>query len=176
MRQFYTYLHCRPNGEPFYVGKGSKGAAHKKRSHDLKFDRNDYYRNVVTKYGEDNIGIFVFPCESEDHAFKDEIQQIAQLRNEGYALTNLTIGGDGASGNIQSEKAKSLISQKNRGRKLSLQHKLAISNGNKNRIVSKETREKISKALMGRKVTDSFRQKMRIIASRPRNRNKICQP
>jgi glutathione peroxidase-family protein len=35
---------------------------------------------VVNKYGKEDIQVFLFPCESEEQAFADEIQQIAQLR------------------------------------------------------------------------------------------------
>lgn len=88
MRQFYTYLHCKPDGTPFYVGKGSG-----RRAYELS-RRNNYHKAIVAKYG---IEIFVFPCDSESQAHADEMQQIAQLRKEGYELCNLTDGGEGLS-------------------------------------------------------------------------------
>src|ERR1019366_7111100 len=90
--QFYTYLHCRPNGEPFYVGKGH-GVRAKKFS-----KRSDYHKHIVQKHGKENIRIFIFPCDSEQQAFADEIQTIAQLRKEGFNLCNLTDGGEGSTG------------------------------------------------------------------------------
>lgn len=94
MTQFYTYLHCKPDGMPFYVGKGSVN-----RAYELVAGRkNKHHRNIVDKYGKENIGIFVFPCDSEEQEFADEIQQIAQLRRDGYRLSNKTDGGEGASG------------------------------------------------------------------------------
>lgn len=93
IKKFYTYLHCKPNGDPFYVGKGNG-----KRSHDFTCGRNQHHKNIVAKYGKENVGVFVFDCDSEAQALADEVQQIAQLREEGYELCNMTDGGEGASG------------------------------------------------------------------------------
>lgn len=107
---FYTYLHCTPSGDPFYVGKGSG-----KRAYRLN-QRNAHHKAVIAKYGKDNIRIFIFPCESEESAFLDEVHQIAQLRNEGFDLVNHTDGGEGESGyesfdksRIKTNKAKTAI-------------------------------------------------------------------
>ena len=88
--EFYTYLHCKPNGDPFYVGKG-----HGQRCFVLSKGRNLHHRNIIAKYGRANIRVYIFPCGSEDEALRDEIQQIAQLRSENYQLANLSSGGDG---------------------------------------------------------------------------------
>lgn len=90
--QFYTYLHCKPDGTPFYVGKGADRRSHSNKS------RNKHHKNTTAKYGWENILVYVFPCDSEAQALADEIQQIAQLRREGYGLCNLTDGGEGCSG------------------------------------------------------------------------------
>ena len=94
MDQFYTYLHCKPNGDPFYVGKGRRNRA--RQFFDSR--RSKFHMNIVRKYGVENVGVFIFPCESEEQAFADEIQQIAQLRAEGFELANFTNGGEGHSG------------------------------------------------------------------------------
>jgi hypothetical protein len=91
-RSFYTYLHCLPDGTPFYVGKGIGIRAFKLSKH----DRSTYHQRIVNKYGRENINVFIFSCESEDQAFSDEIQQIAQLKKEGHVLVNFTNGGDSA--------------------------------------------------------------------------------
>jgi hypothetical protein len=107
MTDFYTYLHCKPNGGPFYVGKG-----HGRRSHMLT-QRSQYHKRMIKKYG---VEIFVFPCESEEQAFADEIQQIAQLRAEGYKLVNRTDGGDGTSGYRHTDEAKDKVSKARKGK------------------------------------------------------------
>ena len=131
MDQFYTYLHCRPNGDPFYVGKG-RG----KRSRSLKCGRNSHHIKVVAKYGSNNIGIYLFPCESEAQAIRDEIQQIAQLRRDGYVLANATNGGEGVSGLRHSPQSRAKMAAAKNGRKL-----------------SEETRQRMSAAHCGRQYT-----------------------
>lgn len=86
MKSYYTYLHCKLSGDPFYVGKG-----HGSRAFSLK-KRSNHHKRIVAKYG---ILIFVFPCTSEQEALDNEIQQIAQLKYDGYELCNQTDGGEG---------------------------------------------------------------------------------
>lgn len=94
MKQYYTYLHCKPDGTPFYVGKGSG-----RRSKYFGVQRSEHHRNIVAKYGKENILIYIFPCDSEAQALADEMQQIRQLRADGYDLINISIGGEsGATG------------------------------------------------------------------------------
>jgi|GEM_PF-5062674 predicted GIY-YIG superfamily endonuclease len=83
MEQYYTYLHCKPNGEPFYVGCGKKYRC-------FNFEaRTEKHKKIVNRHGKKNIGIFVFHCESRNQALQDEKQQISQLFNQGYKLVNL---------------------------------------------------------------------------------------
>lgn len=119
MNEYYIYLHCKPNGEPFYVGKGCNGRGHSKRSHDLKRSRNAHHRAVVEKYGAENIGIYVFLCESEEAALADEIAAIRQLRSEGFHLANATDGGEGSSGLRPSASTRAKMSAKRKGVKRS---------------------------------------------------------
>lgn len=148
--QFYTYLHCKPNGEPFYVGKGMR-----RRSHQLnKSRRNQHHQRVVSKYGKENILIYVFPCDSEEQAFADEIQQISQLRREGYELTNGTDGGEGAAGAKRTEETKLRMSASLKGKNLGRKHTpetcAKLSAAHKGKVFSKETRLKLSEAAKGK--------------------------
>lgn len=176
MTQYYTYLHCKPNGDPFYVGKGCG----KRRSHDL-VRRNKYHQNIVAKYGKENIGVFVFLCESEKQAFADEIQQIAQLRREGYELCNLTDGGDGpvnpteeVRAKIRAARARQIISPEiianlakiNKGNK----YTLGKSPPNKGIPMSIEQKKKLSIGMIGKEsprkgVTLSIETKKKLITA-----------
>lgn len=91
-KAFYVYLHCKPDGTPFYVGKGSGN-----RSHSFG-RRNPYHKNVVAKYGKENIEVLVFPQVCEQTAFDVEIKWKRVLCIAGYALANMTDGGEGTSG------------------------------------------------------------------------------
>lgn len=125
MSEFYVYLHCRPSGEPFYVGKGKNC-----RSHDLvekRAGRSLHHQNVVAKYGVENIRIIVIPCISEVEAFRKEVELISAFRNAGIGLVNKTIGGDGPAGCIRSPETRMKISSAQIGRKLSTEHKANIS-------------------------------------------------
>ena len=104
--EFYIYVHCRPSGEPFYVGKGDNKRAWQFK----KSKRNKHHQNIVAKYGQDNIQIYTYTCKSEQHAFECEIWMIAYGRSQGWRLTNQTDGGEGASGNKHKDKAKNLCS------------------------------------------------------------------
>jgi hypothetical protein len=86
---FYVYMHCKPDGTLFYVGKGSG-----KRARDFA-SRNQHYKNIVAQYGRENILVSVIPCESDAHACSQEIQLIKAFREIGYELVNKTDGGEG---------------------------------------------------------------------------------
>ena len=142
MKQFYTYLHCKPNGEPFYIGKGCGT-----RSHNLA-SRNNHHKNIVAKYGKENIKIFVFLCESEAEAVRDEIIQIKQLREDGYILTNVTDGGDGMSGFKLDEETRnkmSLAAKKRWENPERIKQHSDSQKGNKNRLGHKFSKEAIDK-------------------------------
>jgi hypothetical protein len=100
-KEYYTYLHCKPDGTPFYVGKGSG-----RRAYQIHRDRNRYHANVVKKYGKENILVYIFPCESEERAYADEVLQIASLRLQGCELCNLNAGGEGGSSPVSSVREK----------------------------------------------------------------------
>mgnify|MGYP001584485120 FL=1 len=152
---FYTYVHCKPNGDPFYVGKGCG-----QRSHKLTVGRSLYHQRVVAKYGEKNIGVYVFPCNSEEQALEDETQQIVQLRSEGWRLANLTDGGSGGRAglihSIETRRKLSIsLSKAYESQELRAQRS-AEMRGNKNALgkkLSAESRAKLSAALSGRKMS-----------------------
>lgn len=118
MKQFYIYIKCKPDGTPFYVGKGFARRAWQ------YFGRNRKFNNVVNKYGKANILTYVFYEESEELAFDGEIAAIKSLREAGYDLSNLTDGGEGVSGFNQpkSEEHRRNMCIAQRGKKKSPDH------------------------------------------------------
>ena len=110
MKQFYTYLHCKPNGDPFYVGKGC-GV----RSHDFH-GRNQHHKRIVAKHGKENIEVLVFSRESEQASFDDEIKWIQVLREAGHELANLCDGGEGSSGALRSPETRAKMSKAQKGK------------------------------------------------------------
>ncbi len=91
---FYVYMHSRPCGELFYVGKGTG-----RRAWDLAPSRRiRHHRNIVEKHGISAILVEIIPCASEDQAFELEREHIARARECGARLCNIVDGGQGASG------------------------------------------------------------------------------
>lgn len=178
MTTYYIYLHYRPDGTPFYVGKGCDKWY--KRSHCFT-GRSKYHKNIVAKYGKENIKIQVFPCESENHAFEEEIRTIAKLRSEGYCLCNLTNGGEGTSGAATSQEVranraeitkKTWTGRKHKpesilkmtasrtGKKQTDSHRDAIRKAHIGKTASEETRAKLSEHAKKRTFSEETRKKM----------------
>ncbi len=108
--KFCVYLHSRPDGSVFYVGKG-------KRSRAYEFSpsrRSRFHSNIVSKYGRGNIGVRVMPVMCELEATLLEVTHIKMWRAKGQADANFTDGGEGVSGRKPSEKALAAL---DRGRK-----------------------------------------------------------
>jgi hypothetical protein len=150
-----AYIHFRPNGEAFYVGKGTK-----KRAHTMGA-RNQHHESVVAKHGKENIQISFIPCSTEAVAFELEVGLIKTFIQNGVKLTNMTDGGEGASGHIHNKETKTKLSAANIGKTLTVETRAKISTalvGNRHavgnqhgvgKVLSTETKAKISAASKG---------------------------
>lgn len=177
MKQFYAYIHSRPNGMPFYIGKSQDLA----RPYSMKRKRNCHHKNIVGKYGALNIKVRVIRCRDEAHALTMEMQIIADLRKIGIPLTNMTDGGEGSSGRrfVMSSEHKAKISIANTGRIMSaefcekrriastgkspsVETKLKLSIANKGKPRPLEVREKISAGHKGKTKSAAHRENISI--------------
>jgi len=140
MNEYYVYVHLNPNTkEVFYVGIG-KG----NRAWNQWAGRNKFWENYVNKYG------FEVELISENltrkQAEKIEISLIADLGrrqiDEGGTLVNRSSGGEGSIGYTHTAEFKQKLSEDRKGKCT-----------RKERQLSKETKEKISKSLVGRETT-----------------------
>ena len=114
-----AYLHSKPNGVPFYVGKGTV-----KRSRDLcSASRSDWHQKIVAKYGRENITVNFMECSTEEFAFLLEKGLIKTLVRNGYELCNFTAGGEGISGWKMPREIVERINAKNRGRVQSVEER-----------------------------------------------------
>jgi group I intron endonuclease len=84
------------------------------------------------------------------HFAEAEQWWISYFRYLGANLTNITIGGDGASGYIHTESAKRRIGDAHRGKRYSDAIRLKMSTAAKGRIQSAESNIKRSKSLKGK--------------------------
>ena len=147
LKQYYVYIHRRgDNNEVFYVGKG-KGRRCKRHE-----SRSNYWRNIYNKYGVN--------CEivgnslTEHEALlleKTLVRHFGRIDLGTGCLVNLTDGGDGASNIIVTEETRKRLAEIWRGRKHKESSKLLIGLGNKGKVLSDETKAKLSASRTGSK-------------------------
>ena len=130
MKQFYVYLHCKPDGIPFYVGKG-----YLHRAYQFKHNRSKWYKNIVAKYGKENIIVETQLCIDEQEALELEVLFILSLCDDGVELCNLTEGGDGVSGYKHTAEANERNRQAHLGKPSKMKGKKASAEAvEKNRL------------------------------------------
>lgn len=107
----FVYVHRRTdNNQVFYVGKASS----RKRCYS-RHGRNKHWERVANKYGF--VVDIVLSGLTNEQACKNEIDLIAFYGIEN--LTNKTTGGEGAPGNVISEKQRKYMSELFKGRPVS---------------------------------------------------------
>lgn len=145
----YSYIHCKPDGTPFYVGKGALRRA--------KYfgERNAHHKNIVKKYGKENLLYGFLECSNDEIAFQLEEGIIKCLIRSGYKLCNLTSGGDGGKNPVEETRKKLSLAAKKRG--VSLACQLARNKAKRGTQLTNEQKEKLRKALTGRKFSESHR-------------------
>ena len=168
--QYFAYVHCKPDGTPFYVGKG------KMRRAKYLGERNNHHKATVKKYGKDNILIGTLECSNEDTAFELEKGLIKCLKRMGVKLANYTDGGEGGSNPCEetrkrlseaakkrgvSESCKLALLKANTGRALPEKHKLKLSEAMKGKIFTEEHRRNISASAKKRGISDKVREASR---------------
>lgn len=150
--KFYTYIHIRNDiGEVFYVGKGTGRRA-------FALGRNPYWNSIVAKHGHTVHIVAYFANEAD--AFEHEKEMIAELREAGFNLANMTDGGEGASGWVPSAETKARIGEKSKGRKHSYDSRVKMSTSRKGRKVSEETKAKLRISKLGNDIGAAGRAKI----------------
>ena len=161
--KYYVYEWIRlDTNEPFYVGKG-----HGSRCYKLSRCNNKHFNNIVKSIPvavnilHDNL--------NEQMAFDLEVWYIREYRDIiGYDLVNITDGGEGCVilGNKHTEEAKQKIGK-------------GVSNSwsNKSNEDKENHKNKISKSLQGRILTDEHKNNLKIAMkgkNNGRSKSVIC--
>jgi hypothetical protein len=135
-----VYVDCKPDGIPFYVGKGSLA-----RIKNTK--RNKHHSNICSKYPDWYRGIAFANSESDCNA--KEIELIAKFgRNDlgQGTLVNWTNGGEGTVGHKHSCETKQKMSLSHKEYKWTQEHKdnNSIARRGVRKPLSSETKAKLS--------------------------------
>jgi hypothetical protein len=115
------------------------------------------HERTVVKYGADNIGVGILECSSESVAFELEKGLIKCFRAMGAALVNMTDGGEGKAGCPNSPDAYVRTAAKNKGQKRSEEFRQAQAARMSGRVVSDETRAKLSAIFKARPLPEAFK-------------------
>ena len=157
MNNYYVYIHIDPRtNEIRYVGKG-KG----KRAYSLSDSkRTGHHRNWLKQLKLLDLEPIIKIIEQnleEKQAFIIEKFWIAEYRKNGVSLTNLTDGGEGASGykvpKGRSAWNKGIPASEESKRKSSKSHR-GLPNPNKGKKFSEEVRQKMSQSKKGKKQSE----------------------
>ena len=113
---FFVYVDCKPDGTPFYVGKGLMNRVY------MKSRKNNHHANICVKYPDWYRGLAFMGNEKD--AFNKEIELIAKYK---ATLVNLTDGGEGTSGLAKDNewKAKLANSAKNQWNMVGMKEKMS---------------------------------------------------
>jgi hypothetical protein len=144
-----AYIHARPDGSPFYVGKG------KFRRARYFGERNPHHKNIVAKHGASALLWGFYECSTDEAAFELEQGLIKRLRAMGINLCNLTAGGDGGHSPEPETRARLSAAAKKRG--VSKACREARDASRRGAITSPETKAKLRAAHLGRVFSEEHR-------------------
>lgn len=142
MSYCFVYVDCKPDGTPFYIGKGNQARL-------KNLTRNSHHSNICKKYPDWYRGL-VFAGSEKDCNTK-EIELIKKYGrndlNQGF-LVNYTDGGEGMSN--PSKETLEKLSKKRKGRITSDEAKRKLSIAHKGKTLSADHKEKLSLAKKGK--------------------------
>jgi hypothetical protein len=145
--KFYVYEHWRTDtNEPFYVGKGCNGRAHKMGE---KGNRNLHHRAIEIKLKRLGLKIdikIVARFETSDEACSYEMERISHWLALGMELVNRTAGGDGLRN--PTPETRELLATYHRGLKASEETRKKMRESHA--VRPKQTAEQIEKARVNR--------------------------
>jgi len=116
----------------------------------------------LKKHGDSVIITKVLGNLTWEEACSAEVSLIADLKANGYKLLNLTNGGDGSLGKKDSKQTKKKKSLAGKNRVVSEETKQKISLANTGKKRSQEAKRKMSRAKKGKKLSFEHKEKIRM--------------
>lgn len=172
-----VYVIYFPNGKQ-YVGMTTRSLKSRMKCHMKKVNSSDKSKQrvvhrAIEKYGIKNCNIsIVFRSDDKEELFDREIIEIAKRKRSGFLLYNMTDGGDGITGYVQTEEDRKKMSESLKGRVFTAEHRRKLSEagrGHKRNLgkrLSAATRKKISEAHKGLRHTEETKKKLSEIGKR----------
>jgi len=164
-----------PNGR-VYIGQTTRNLSVRKSQHINKVSKeNVAFHNAIGKYGVDTVVWSIIDTAKSTKELNDkEIYWISEynsyIHSENSNGYNMTLGGHSTLGWIPSEEVRDKISASNKGKRISEEQKATLSkllSGNGNPMFGKthspEARQKMKEAATGRVVSIETRAKMSTI-------------
>jgi hypothetical protein len=180
--RYYVYELRRPNGKPFYVGKGTR---HRDSIHKwwAKKGKAGHVYNLIRKLwaeGKDFSVVRIAENLTDSDAKRIEQETIARYgrANNGGLLCNATNGGEGCVGYKHDLVSLARMRSAWEKRKLipiSAEQRRKMSAATKGRVVREETKQKISRSISGdrhwnygKKITETHKEALHSV-----NRKKV---
>ena len=156
------------SGQPFYVGKGTGNRCHAHENEAKYYVKRKSLKlgkiRKLLSLGMSPITVKVEEGVSDKQAIDLECFLIAEMRDSGIPLTNMTDGGDGAQGYKHTDEYRKMMSEKWAGRVITEEHRqkmckpkspegranIALARSTTSYRPSEETKRKISESLKGR--------------------------
>lgn len=168
MKKFYVYIHtCKANGKK-YVGVTTKiKPEYRWGKNGEGYLYNDHFRSAILKHGWNNFQHEVFEVESEEEMYRKEIELISFYHSNDprYGYNNSTGGEHSKKGCKATPDQRKANSERQKGKILSPETRSKISATLKGRVSnrkgcteSEEQKRKISKSLKGKPFSEEHRE------------------
>lgn len=152
--RFFIYGLVDPRDRQLrYVGKSSSGVGRPRRHKYLPKKGRLTHKQAWLRGLLDSGFMFeicILKVSTAASLSSDEVEVIARYRSLGYRLTNLTNGGDGATGYVPTEEARARMSAVAKGKPKSPEHVLAAATAKRGKKMSLEARRNISNGRKGK--------------------------